>query len=153
MDLVVGKGKSCLQVLTERMTRKEIIFKIPDKTQASVMKNIDKLEIQCGERFGKIFKSLTMDNGIEFLDQDGLEASCLYEGKKRLTCYYAHPYSSWERGSNENNNRLIRRFIPKGANISNYSNEQIKQIQNWMNNYPRRIFDYKTANEMYDLLL
>ena len=61
--------------------------------------------------------------------------------EKRTKVYYAHPYSSFERGSNENANKLIRRFIPKGADISSYSDEKIKYIENWINNYPRRIFN------------
>ena len=63
--------------------------------------------------------------------------------------YYAHPYSSWERGSNENANKIIRRFIPKGSDINKYTEEEIKRIENWINNYPRRILGYKSAKEMY----
>lgn len=149
MDLVVGSGKACLLVLTERVTRKEIIFKLPDKTQESVIKAIDQLESEYGDDFINVFKSITTDNGTEFLDQEGLQTSCLAEGEKRTQCYYAHPYSSWERGSNENANKLIRRFIPKGSNIGKYSEEEIKAVETWMNNYPRRIFGYKTAEQIY----
>ena len=149
MDLVVGSGHSCLQVLTERKTRKELIFKIPNKRQESIQKVLDSLETNLRGRFKTVFKSITMDNGVEFLDQKGIENSCLIEGEKRTTCYYAHPYSSWERGSNENANRLIRRFIPKGSNIDKYSDKEIKEIEDWINNYPRKIFGYKTANKVY----
>ena len=148
--LVVGKGICCLQVLTERKTRKELIFKIPNKRQESIQKVLDTLEINLRGRFKTIFKSITMDNGVEFLDQKGIENSCLIEGEKRTTCYYAHPYSSWERGSNENANRLIRRFIAKGKSIDKYTDVEIKRIEDWINNYPRKIFDYKTANQMYN---
>ena len=61
---------------------------------------------------------------------------------------FAHPYSSWERGTNENQNRMIRRFIPKGTDISKISDKEIKRIENWMNNYPRKILGYRTTNEM-----
>jgi len=57
-------------------------------------------------------------------------------------------YSSWERGSNENANRIIRRFIPKGSNIADFSKKEIKRIENWMNNYPRKKLGYKTAKQM-----
>jgi len=77
-----------------------------------------------------------------------LEASCLRKGEKRTTWYYAHPYSAWERGSNENANRLIRRFAPKGTDIGKLTNKDIRRIENWMNNYPRRMFGYKTAKDM-----
>ena len=150
MDLVVGSGHSCLQVLTERKTRKELIIKIASKKQECIKQTIDTLEIQFGVNFKNIFKSITMDNGVEFLDQKGIENSCLVEGEKRTKCYYAHPYSSWERGSNENANRLIRRFIAKGKNIDKYTDAEIKRIEDWINNYPRKIFNYKTANQVYN---
>ena len=149
MDLIVGKGTTCLQVLTERVSRKELIFKIPNKKQQTITKTLDRLEMKYKEAFYTMFKSITMDNGTEFVDQQALEASCIKAGKKRTTCYYAHPYSSWERGSNENANRLIRRFIPKGANIDQYSDQQVKDIEQWMNNYPRKLLGYKTANQCY----
>ena len=150
MDLVVGSGHSCLQVLTERKTRKELIFKIPNKAQENIKRILDMLEKKFKDSFKNIFKSITSDNGVEFLDQKGIENSCLVKGQKRTICYYAHPYSSWERGSNENANRLIRRFIPKGSNIDKYSDKEIKEIEDWINNYPRKIFGYRTANQMYN---
>jgi len=91
---VVDKGSSCLQVLTKRVTRKELIFKIPHKKQETIIKTFDRLEMQYKERFKTVFNSITIDNGVEFLDQQGIEASCLKQGEKRTTCYYAHPYSS-----------------------------------------------------------
>ena len=68
--------------------------------------------------------------------------------KPRLQVYYAHPYISGERGSNENANRLIRRFIPKGTVITNISEDFIHQIENWMNNLLRSMFGYKSSLEM-----
>ena len=77
-----------------------------------------------------------------------MERSIRNLGKQRTKIYYAHPYSSWERGTNENSNKLIRRFIPKGIDISKVSKKKIKYIEEWMNNYPRRIFGYKSANDL-----
>ena len=77
-----------------------------------------------------------------------IELSSLNKSAKRTKVYFAHPFSSWERGTNENQNRMIRRFIPKGTNIAKVSNEEIKRIENWMNNYPGKILGYKTANEL-----
>lgn len=149
MDLVVGSGKACLLVLTERASRKELIFKIPDKRQQSVEEALDKLERKHRSKFKERFKSITMDNGSEFLNTERLEGSCIYEGEKRTICYYAHSYSAWERGSNENANKLIRRFIPKGTDIGKFTARDIRRIEQWINNYPRRIFEYRTANEIY----
>jgi len=150
MDCVVGgKGsQAALLVLTERKTREEIVIKMAAKTQECVIAALDNIEKRNKGKFRNIFKTITVDNGSEFLNHGGLERSAITEGVRRTQIYYAHPYSSWERGTNENNNKLIRRFIPKGTDISKISKKEIKRIQDWMNNYPRRIFGYKTANEM-----
>jgi len=149
MDLVVGRTRACLLVLTERKSRRELVFKLPNKTQGAVKAVLDRLERKHGKRFGEIFKTITTDNGSEFLDMDGIESSVLRTGGKRTMCYYAHPYSAWEHGSNENANRLIRRFVPKGTDIGKLTNRDIQRIEQWMNNYPRRMFGYRTANEEY----
>jgi len=148
MDCVVGKQgtSTALLVMTERTSRKELIFKIPAKTQEHVVNVINALEIQHQNNFSCMFKSFTMDNGSEFLDMQALEQSIINPDSKRTICYYAHPFSSWERGSNENANKLIRRFIPKGSDIGQYSSDDIKRIELWMNNYPRKLLGYKTAN-------
>ena len=140
MDTVVGKQgtKEVLLVLTERMTEQEIIRKIKSKSQFCVVNELDKIERKMGsKKFRETFKTITCDNGCENLDFEGIERSVLTKNK-RTKVYYAHPYSAWERGTNENNNKLIRRFIPKGADIGKLSHERIKMIEHWMNNYPRR---------------
>ena len=139
--------KAGLFTLTERLTREEIIFKIKALTQESIIEAMNKLESKYQEGFKDKFKSITLDNGGEFLNWEGIEKSKLNGGKRTLV-YFAHPYSSWERGTNENQNRMIRRFIPKGADIAKISDKEVKKIENWMNNYPRKILGYKTANEM-----
>lgn len=151
MDCVVsGRGsKAVLLVLTERLARTTKIFKMKRKTQEEVAKVLDKLERKYKGNFKEIFKSITMDNGCEFVNQKLIEKS-LYTKDPRTIAYYAHPFSSWERGSNENTNKIIRRFIPKGSNISKYKEKEIKRIENWINNYPRRILGYKSALEAYE---
>lgn len=151
MDCVVGKrgGRGAvLLVLSERSIREEIIIKLPGKTQEAVVAALDKIEIKYKGKFKEKFKTITVDNGSEFLNYKGIEGSKIDIGKKRVKVYYAHPYSSWERGTNENINKLIRRFIPKGTEIDNISESRIKQIEDWINNYPRRIFGYKSARDM-----
>jgi IS30 family transposase len=134
--------------LTERKTRKELIRKMADKTQQSVKKALDRIEREYGKHFKEVFKTITVDNGSEFLNSTDLECSVRRPGIQRTCIYYAHPYSAWERGSNENANKLIRRFIPKGTNISKLTHKDIQRIEHWMNNYPRRIHGYKSANDM-----
>lgn len=151
MDCVVGKrggSGAVLLVLTERSTRQEIIRKMPNKTQESVKRVLDQLE---RETYSEIFKTITVDNGTEFLNSKELETSILEPEKQRFKLYYAHPYSSYERGSNENANKLIRRFVPKGTDIGDLTDEDVRRIEYWMNNYPRRIHDYRTANDMVAL--
>ncbi len=148
-DLVVGKQgtKTVLFTLTERMTRQEIMMKLPNKETRTIAKALDKIERKYGSKFYKTFKSITFDNGVEFMGYKGLEKSCLRK-KKRTEIYYAHPYCSGERGTNENNNRLIRRWIPKGIDMKDIKASFIKEIENWINNYPRAMFDYRSSNDV-----
>lgn len=147
-DLVIGKRKgkgAVLLTLTERMTREEIIIKADNKEKDTIQRIFNKIERQYGKRFYAKFKTITFDNGGEFQDYQALETSCLRK-KSRTQVYYAHPYCSGERGSNENNNRMIRRWIPKGTDITELTIEFIKSIEEWINNYPRAMFGYKSTN-------
>lgn len=147
MDLVVScvGGKGALLTLTERKTRQEIIIQLPDKTQRSVKRAIDRLERKHGAKFKDRFRTITTDNGSEFLDFMGLEQSCIRKSK-RFKMYFAHPYSSWERGSNENANGIIRRFFPKGTDFSKVKPSEVQRVEDWMNDYPRRILGGISAN-------
>lgn len=150
-DLVIGTKKrgSVLFTLTERKTREEIIMKIPGKKAEYVAKALDLIERKYKKKFYKKFKTITFDNGGEFRNWKALEKSYDNRIKKaRTQVYYAHPYRSGERGSNENANRLIRRFIPKGTDITPISEEFIQYIEDWINNYPRAMFNYKSTNEI-----
>lgn len=93
---VLGKkdGRTALLMLTERVSRFEIIIKLRDKTQKSIMAALDKLERGYKDRLSIIFKSITVDNDVEFLDMAGLEKSVYKKLSKRTTIYYAHPYCS-----------------------------------------------------------
>ena len=147
MDLIVSckGGRGALLTLTERKIRHEIIIRLPDKTQRAVKRTLDRLERRLGSKFKEKFKTITTDNGSEFLDFESLEKSCLND-EKRFKMYYAHPYSSWERGSNENANGIIRRFFPKGTDFSKIGLARIQSIEDWMNEYPRRILGGISAN-------
>jgi IS30 family transposase len=147
MDLVVScrGGKGALLTLTERKFRQEIIMRLPDKTQRAVKRALDRLERRYGADFAETFKTITVDNGSEFLNSASLQKSCKRD-EQRFKMYYAHPYSSWERGSNENANGIIRRFFPKGTDFSKVSSAKIKAAEDWMNGYPRRILGGISAN-------
>lgn len=151
MDSVVSaKGSNKrLVVLTERVTREELIFLTPDGTTDSVRRVLDGLERKMGaDTFSKVFRTITVDNGSEFADCDGLEKSCLRSGT-RTRMYYCHPYSSYERGSNENCNRLIRRWLPKGTSFKGLTRQAVKKIQDWINSYPREILGFYSAGQLF----
>ncbi len=150
MDTVYsGKESSpaCVLTLTERKSRVEITRKIPDRTAESVRAEFDVMERQIGSlRFRNLFKSITADNGGEFSDVDALEGSSLCQ-MRRTRLYFAHPFCSSERGTNENHNGILRRFIPKGSDIGSVAQKTVRETQNWMNTYPRAILDGHTPLE------
>lgn len=151
MDCVEGaKGtKGTLLVLTERLTRYEIIRKMKDKTADSVVKALNSIEREYGSAlFRVLFQTITVDNGTEFSDVVGIEMSM--RGKKaRTKTYYCHPYSSWERGSNENQNKMVRRHYPKGCNFDPVTPAEIRKLEKWINNYPRQIFDWYSSADLF----
>lgn len=154
MDLVEGlKGQKepYLLVLSERKTRKEIIELIPNKSANSVGKALDRIERELGVvKFREIFKTITTDNGAEFRNWEIIEKSYTGSKKARTSQYYADAYCSWQRGTNENINKMIRRFLPKGTSFKGLTKEDIKRIEKWINNYPRKILNFKTSEQYYN---
>lgn len=147
MDLVVGKSgsRSVLLTLTERVSRKELIFKLPDKRAATIRGVFDRLERRM-PKFREHFQSITTDNGPEFLEYEKLRQSI--HGGKRFDVWYCHSYAAWEKGSNENHNRMIRRFFPKGTDFGKVTQKQIAALQDWMNGYPRKILGWMTPGDI-----
>ncbi|AAK99619.1 Degenerate transposase [Streptococcus pneumoniae R6] len=121
----------CLLVLTDRKSRHQIIRLIPNKS-AEVVNQALKLIL----KQHKIL-SITADNGTEF--------NRLFDVFSEEHIYYAHPYASWERGTNENHNRLIRRWLPKGT--KKMTPKEVAFIEKWINNYPKKCLDYKSPRE------
>lgn len=148
MDCVVGSSLTTLLVLSERKTRKEIILRIPNKTTKSVVHALNILEERYGKNFKKIFKTITVDNGVEFSDCSGMEKSVF--GGTRTLFYYCHPYTSCERGTNERINRDIRKIFPKGTDFSKVSDKQVQRCEDLVNHYPREIFDFGNSAERFE---
>lgn len=149
IDTVIGqRNKSnVLMTLTERKTRMEIIMKLPDKTSKSVQEALVRIREKYEDEFNQIFKSITCDNGSEFsFDED-------FKTEIGVEFFYSHPYSSFERGTNENHNGIIRKFIPKGKSINNLSDDTIETICYWINTLPRKILNYKTPYELFSSFL
>lgn len=155
MDTVVGgqkTGKSCLLVLSERMTREEVIIKMKDKTQPSVVHALNMLERKLGSKaFREKFRTITCDNGVEFLNGEGIMGSRYTKGDRTML-YYCHPYSAWERGTNENINRMVRRFFPKGIDFDTVTAKQVQFVEDWINNYPRKILGGISSRQYRDSL-
>lgn len=151
MDSIMGcKGsKKALLVLTERRTRMGIVMLLEDHTAASVVKAINRLERRFGKLFYKLFKSITVDNGCEFQDFEGIEAAHRRKGK-RTVVFFCHPYSAFERGSNENMNRLIRRFFPKGTSFDTVTPEEVRAAEKWVNSYPRKLLGWQSAATLFE---
>ena len=149
-DLVVGKhngGKECLFTLIERQTRYYLAFIIPDKQSSSVVEALNTIESTIGtNKFKKCFKSITFDNGTEFRDFKGLETS-LNKNDHRVDVYYANSYHSWERGSNERGNRMIRKIYPKGTSFNRVTKKDIIKATNKINHTIRKILGKVSASE------
>jgi transposase, IS30 family len=146
-DLVLGhksKDDEVLLTLSERMSREFLILRIPDKTSVSVMQAFKELQRQYSEHWNDIFKTITTDNGSEFADLSNLEKA------SNTLVYYAHPYTSCDKGTVERHNGLIRKFIPKREAIANYSLQDIINIETWCNSLPRKILAYHTPDEIFE---
>lgn len=155
MDTVYSSkdDKSCLLVLSERMTREELIIQTKDRTAKSILSGLNHVERKLGAKtFRETFRSITCDNGVEFSDWDAMEKSSINKKLPRTEIYFCHPYCSSERGTNENENRMIRRWIPKGDDIGLYTKKEIRNIQDWMNDYPRGILGGMSVNSYKKML-
>lgn len=154
-DLIIGKRgtKTVYLTLVERLTRYCIAMRLPSKHANGVIRAFDTLEARYGLLFSEIFKSVTFDNGTEFLAQQELETSrykCRQKQGKRTHIYYAHPYCSSERGSNENCNGLLRRAgFTKSGNLGTISNASAKRYIDWVNQLPRKIHNFATSEELF----
>jgi IS30 family transposase len=144
-DGIVGKNhQGHLITLVERKTGLGLIFNVIDRKDDKIVNVLDCLEEKFGKHFSKIFKTITFDNGSEFARSD------LMEQNNRTQIYYAHPYSSWERATNENWNGIVRRFIPKGSSFQMLTFEQLERINMWINTLPRKRFGYKTPFDLFE---
>ena len=141
IDLMLGSrsDEEVLLTLDERMTRFRHIIRLPGKKAEYVVAALQNLKLYYGDNFCKIFKSITADNGSEFADLSKIPSKI----------FFAHPYSSWERGTNERQNGLVRFFIPKGTAISKVSNLTIQRTEDWINTIPRKIFSYRSSKEFF----
>jgi IS30 family transposase len=139
----MNKGyKGVLVTLAEQVSKKTLIAPVLSNHAEVVKDAIIKLL-----KFEKAaLNTSTFDNGKEFTYHALLKAALGADN------YFAHPYHSWERGLNENHNGLIRQYLPKGIALDKVTAEDISVIQHKLNNWPRKLIDYKTPNEVYAVL-
>ncbi|NJN78940.1 MAG: IS30 family transposase [Saprospiraceae bacterium] len=139
-DLIIGKGqKSAIGTIVERKSRYTLIVKLKSRKADEVAKMFTK---KLNQLHKKLRKSMTYDNGIEMAKHQYITQ------KTGMKIYFAHPYASWERATNENTNGIIRRDLPKGTDFNLISEKQLLMIQNKLNNKPRKIIGYKTPKQV-----
>ena len=136
-------GKSCLFTMVDRRSKTLFIRKTEDKSASAIQKAIEDIYLNTTVPI----KTLTSDNGLEFANHKEISAN--------IACdfYFARPYRSSDRGLNEHTNGKIRKYIPKGTNIDTISNQFIAQIENDLNNRPRKVLNYRTPNEVINKYL
>ena len=140
IDTVMGKGSmDCLVTLVERKTGFLMIGKLQDRSTRSLNKKTKRLI----SRDPLLFKTITADNGTELHQYKSIEAH------SAVKFYFANPYHSWERGSNENANGLIRQYIPKGTSMEHLTQQQCDHIANELNARPRKRHQYYSPSELY----
>lgn len=144
IDTVIGKidaDEPVLLTLVERKTRFEKIFKIAGQRADAVDQTLQNFIQSLKGLDSQIFKTVTSDNGSEFANLSRLS--------EETDVYFCHPFASFERGTSENQHKIIRRFLPKHQSLKEVSDRQVQRIQQWMNDYPRRILDYKTPHQAF----
>jgi IS30 family transposase len=141
-DLIIGsKRASAIGTLVERKSRYTHIVKLENRKSKTVTLAFSNKIKNMNSTFKK---SLTYDNGIEMANHKW------FTENTGMTVYFAHPYSSWERGTNENTKGLIRRYFPKGTDFNKITEEQVREVENKLNNRPRKIINYMTPFEFIE---
>ena len=139
-DTVMGHGSAhCLLTMVERKSGYTAIRKLNARNKAEATAALRAII----SRHPGAFRTITFDNGTEFHDYR------LLEEHARLRCYFATPYHSWERGSNENLNGLLRQYLPKRMCLSRLTQARCDEIAAALNNRPRKRHGYKTAMQIY----
>lgn len=151
-DSIVGVAKgrhNTLITLVNTASQFTFVRRSENKTGQATVDTLDKLEEEIPE-LSKIIESLLLDNGIEFSKIEEMMESVKDRRQKRFQIYFTHPYASYERGCNENKNRLIRRYLKKGKLVERLSDEDILNIARKINNMPRKALGYKTPLEVFE---
>lgn len=140
-DLIIGKGqKSAVGTLVERSSRYVILTQVDNRKAAVVRQGFTN---QLKTIPPLLRRSITYDRGREMAEHKQLEADL------ELTVFFADPYAPWQRGTNENTNGLVRQYLPKGTDLSPYTQEDLNSIAQRLNDRPRKTLDFMTPNEVF----
>ena len=142
IDTIIGKNKKkSIITIVERVSKKTLCKKIESR-KAAITRHAT---INTLKPFSDMVFTITGDNGIEFAEHE------LISQELDAKFYFAHPYSSWERGLNENTNGLIRQYLKKGSDFTPIDDKYLETIMDKLNNRPRKSLNYATPNEIFDL--
>src|SRR5574344_2154858 len=134
-----GKQLSCLTVMVDRASRKTIIRKTASKTSAETSKSIQKAL----KPYKNTIESITYDNGCEFSTHEKINKIL------NIKSYFCKPYHSWEKGTVENINGIIRWWYPKKTDFKDITEKELQKVENWINNRPMKVLGFKTPNEVF----
>lgn len=138
-DLIVGKNRaSFLLTLVDRKSRYTKVRRMKSRKAAEALR-ATKLALK-----GQLVRTITSDNGVEFMQPSRSEKAL------KAKMYYTNPYASWEKGSNENTNGVIRRFLPKGTDFNEINKRDIQEIEYYLNYRPMKVLGYKTPHEVHN---
>lgn len=140
IDTIIGENrKNAIVTIVERLSKKTVLERVERKTAEQVSKStINGLKMYSGKVF-----SITGDNGSKFAYHEDISKEL------NTDFYFAHPYSSWERGLNENTNGLVRQYLKKGSSFKDVDDNALQNIMDKLNNRPRKLLGYQTPNEVF----
>lgn len=145
-DLILGEGsRSAVGTLVERSTRLTLLLHLPDGKSAEQVETAMRTTISTLP--GSLARTITWDQGAE------MSKHAKFTMATGIPIYFCDPHSPWQRGSNENTNGLLRQYLPKGADLSVVSREQLDAIQDSLNGRPRKTLGYLTPSEKFAELL
>lgn len=140
-DLIQGSGKTFIATLVERHSRLVMLVKVSDNKTTTVVNALIK---QSKKLPSELYKSLTWDRGPEMTNHRQFTVAT------DIKVYLCDPHSPWQRGSNENTNRLLRQYLPKGTDISKHTQAQLNQIARRLNERPRKTLNYETPADRFN---
>jgi transposase, IS30 family len=146
IDTIHGSDRNSIVSVVERITGLVLIGKLPNLSAPELNKRLLRLIRRFERQYGRSFMTITADNGTEF------HSYAEVERRSQLEFYFATPYHSWERGTNENTNGLIRQYLPKGTSMASLSQAQCNSIAARLNNRPRKRHGYATPLELFEIL-